>query len=386
MESRDSANQVALAAERAMSAEKITILNVCETAQGGVGRYQDAMTSLAEHGITCHVLLPDSDVGILTDASHARTFTRTKRGLVAILRLLRKFLTERRRLRPDVFFFHSTFALFPLAILRLTGDISPAVYCAHCWAAETIDTETLKKKVIRQIEGRLCGLADLVVNVSHSDAKAARQSGYRGKHVVVENAVAEPFPNARADIFPRPSPDLINLLFVGRFDRQKGLDILLESFETARTRNSNLALHLVGDPVRSGDMPSLPSSVSHHGWIAPSQIDNFYRSADALVVPSRWEGLPLVIPEAYRSGTPVLVARTSGMEHLVEENATGYTFDLDTAELGRLLASLDRRHLIKMRPHARALYESRFSLDRFTGELALHLRSLVANAKMGKSR
>ncbi len=295
-------------------------------------------------------------------------------------------MAERQRLKPNIYFFHSTFTLFPLLILRVIGDKSPAVYCAHCWAASSDDKETLKKKIIRQVEGRLCGLADLIVNVSQSDAQTAQDFGYRGNHVVVENAVAEPSPDARDDIFRRRSLKAINLLFVGRFDRQKGLDILLEAFQLAQVENPALHLHLVGEPVRGGQIPSLPTAVTHHGWIAPEQIDSYYRSADALVVPSRWEGLPLVIPEAYRNGTPVLVARTSWMEHLVEEGATGYSFAPNVGELAKLLALVDRQGLDKMRPQARALYEKRFAIERFSHEMARHLRALITGlgAKLNK--
>ncbi|SLN26877.1 Glycogen synthase [Falsiruegeria litorea R37] len=373
--------EAALTPTPTMSAETLVILNVCETAQGGVGRYQDALGALSAHGFSCHVLLPDSDLEILTDTSRAITFSRPKRGPVAILQLLRGFRAARRRVRPHIYFFHSTFALLPLLFLRLSRDKTPAVYCAHCWAANTSVSETLKKQIIRRIEGNLCGLADLVVNVSHSDAETARQNKYRGRHVVVENAVAPAAPDARFDLFPRPTSDTINLLFVGRFDQQKGLDILLDAFRRARINNPDLALHLVGEPVRSEGMPHLPAGVSHHGWIPSSQIDSFYRSADALVVPSRWEGLPLVIPEAYRNGTPVLAARTSGMEHLVQQDQTGHIFDLAPTDLGELLASLDRKHLVDMRPNALALYRDRFSLDRFSRELASHLLGLVSNGK-----
>ena len=371
------AKQATLAAADANSVETLVILNVCETAQGGVGRYQDALATLTEHGFAPHVLLPDSDTGILDSGIPAATFTRSKRGAVAMLHLIRSFFDERHRLRPDLYFFHSTFALLPLLLLRVRGDKTPAVYCAHCWAAHSGETETLKKKIIRQIEGHLCGLADLTVNVSHADADTARAHGYRGHHVVVENAVAAPLPNAQDDLFQRPTDTAINLLFVGRFDRQKGLDVLLEAFQQAHASNAELHLHLVGEPLRGGDMPEIPGGVTHHGWVAPDQIDHFYRSADALVVPSRWEGLPLVIPEAYRNGTPVLVARTSGMEHLVAEGETGHSFELTAEALGRLLASLDCTDLRNMRPKAAELYKDRFAIDRFSHEMATHLRALV---------
>jgi glycosyltransferase involved in cell wall biosynthesis len=368
-----------LATHVVKSGERLVVLNVCETAQGGVGRYQDALAALADHGFEPHVLLPDSDIGILTDSSRAATFSRLKRGPRAIIQMIRVFLSERKRLKPDLYFFHSTFTLLPLLALRLLRDKTPAVYCAHCWAANSDGPDTMRKQIIRLIEGRLCGLADLIVNVSRSDAGIARQYKYRGRHVVVENAVTEPRSNATEDLFPRPSQDTINLLFVGRFDRQKGLDILLDAFRRAQDQNPALHLHLVGEPVRGGVVPPLPLGTTHHGWVAPDQIDHYFRSADCLVVPSRWEGLPLVIPEAYRNGTPVLAARTSGMEHLIEDGQTGNTFPLDSTALAALLISLEHSVLAQMGQNARLLYERRFTIDRFSREMAAYLHDLVSS-------
>lgn len=380
-QTKERANRLASPITKAIPKIPVVILNVCETAQGGVGRYQDTLCSLSEYGFSCHVLLPKADIGILNDPQNATTFSRPRRGLQAIFHLLRRFLSERRRLKPDLYFFHSTFALIPLLILRLHGDKTPSVYCAHCWAANSSDTETLKKKMIRLIEGRLCGLADLIVNVSQSDADMAAKYRYRGRHIVIENAVPESSVRHVQEKFPRPSDKTINLLYVGRFDRQKGLDVLLKAFAQARTRNPDLTLHLVGEPVRADEMPDLPGGVTHHGWTQPDQIDLFYASADALVVPSRWEGLPLVIPEAYRNGSPVLAARRSGMQYLLEEGVTGYSFDLNASSLASLLSDLDRTQLLKMRPDARALYEQRFQIDRFARTMATHLQGLLEHSR-----
>lgn len=359
------------------SSQTTRILNVCETAQGGVGRYQDLLQALEPFGFSLSVLLPEADKGILRDSSRAATFQRSRRGPVAMWNLLRAFWLQRRQLRPDLYFFHSTFSLLPLMVLRLAGDRTPAVYCAHCWAASTLQADGWKARVVRFVEGNLCGLADLVVNVSASDAETAGKLGYRGHHVVVENAVGPPDPAARSDLFDRPASSRVNLLFVGRFDHQKGLDLLLSAYDLARSRNSDLHLHLVGGAVRGSEMPELGEGVSYHGWVGPDEIDSYYRSADALVVPSRWEGLPLVVPEAYRNGTPVMVARRSGMEKLVDEGKNGWSFPLEVTALADLLSKVGRYELAKMRPAAEKTYQDRFSQERFAAEMAENLHALL---------
>jgi glycosyltransferase involved in cell wall biosynthesis len=360
----------------------ITLLNVCETARGGVGRYQVTLAALAGHGITPFTLLPDSDSDILDGQDRVTTFARRRRGLRALGNLARAFLRERKRLKPDIYFFHSTFSLVCLGLLRLMGDRTPALYCAHGWAISTVEAGSARARMIRWVEGWAAGLADRVVNVSHADAELARQNGYRGRHMVIENAVPPARDAARRDRFSRTTEDEVHLLFVGRFDRQKGLDILLPAFDQARSR-APLHLHLVGEAVRDGADLSFPDGVTRHGWASPDEVDDFYRSADALIVPSRWEGLPLVVPEALRNGTPVFVADRSGMADLVQPGATGGVFDLAVSDLADTLSALRRHELLAMRAAARASYEDRFALDRFAGEMAELIRSLLTGPENG---
>ncbi len=354
------------------------VLNVCETARGGVGTYQKLIAGLDAKGIDMHFLLPAEDAAFVgACGTRTDTFDRPRRSARALGRMVRKLLGMRRKLRPDVYFFHSTFALVGLLALRLCRDRTPALYCAHGWAVRGYGETSRKGRAIRAVEGRLSGLATFCVNVSQAERDLAGRLGYRGRHVVIENAVPEPAPDARDDLFAGDSGGL-HLLFVGRLDRQKGFDLLAEGFAAAARERPDLRLHVVGAAVR-GDAAAadLPANVVLHGWVDAARIDDWYRSADALIVPSRWEGLPLVIPEALRNGTPVLCARRSGMETLVTPGVTGGHFDLSAADIGDMLKALDRGGLRAMRAASRAAYEQRFAVDRLLDALASLLRDVA---------
>jgi glycosyltransferase involved in cell wall biosynthesis len=99
------------------------------------------------------------------------------------------------------------------------------------------------------------------------------------------------------------------------------------------------------------------------------------------VVPSRWEGLPLIIPEALRNGTPVFVANKSDMGALVTSGVTGGVFELDEIALSDCLRSLNRANLQAMRPAARESYENRYSMGRFVSEMSGHINRLLAGSK-----
>lgn len=363
------------------ASQLLRMLSLCETANGGVGRYQENLLALSAHGIATRVLLPESDKHILSPDADMVTYRRKRRDIASLIRLLRAFLMQRNRFKPDIYFFNSTFALVPLLVLRLLRDRTPAIYCAHCWAIATIDPDGWKGRVYRAIEGTFCGLADLVVNVSEHEAATAKRFGYRGRHVVVVQAVHSPDPDARSDLFARQAEDEVHLLFVGRFDRQKGLDLLLSAFARAKALNRRLHLHLVGGAVRDGTTPELSDGVTNHGWAGPGEIDSLYRSADALIAPSRWEGMPLVVLEALRNGTPVFASTGCGMGDFLSRHECGASFEINDNPLADLLAGLNVSDLARMRPRALDAFERNFTIVRFTKDMAGHIRDLTKGRK-----
>ncbi len=354
----------------------VSILSVCETARGGVGIYQNILLGLQDVGFDLHVIAPQQHAGIFDSKLEVTRFDSPKRSLGSILRMLRCFARTRRSLKPDICFFHSTLSLAALAFMRATGDRRPAVYCAHGWAVSNYDPTSLKGRILRMVEGRLCGLADVVVNVSDFEMELATDLGYRGRHVTIENAVFPPAKGARDNLFDA-EPDALHLLFVGRFDRQKGLDLLLEAFTEARRGNPALRLHIIGAAVRDSSIElELPEGASMVGWVDAEKIDDWYRSSDALVVPSRWEAFGLVIPEALRNGTPVLCARRGGMPSLITAGETGAHFDLDLRAMSKMLAELDKTELRAMRGACLQAYQERFVLKRPIDQLTQLLHGL----------
>ncbi|KEP68737.1 hypothetical protein DL1_09130 [Thioclava dalianensis] len=358
--------------------QRMKIVHSCETAMGGVGVYQKTLSRMDPARFEQIFHLPAPHAEIMGGDPRVVTFPMRGRGLRAIFEQTRSLRRLLRAERPDVLFLHSSFSLLPLLALRLTGDLPRTLYCAHGWAS--VQYKGLKGRLVRAAEGRLCGLADLVVNVSVNDLELARSARFCGAHVMIENGVPDRTAGPRRDLFARDDGKL-NLLFVGRFDRQKGVDILAAACARLGARRPDLKLHVIGAAVRGDDVPDLPKDVHCAGWVGGDEIDDWYASADAVVVPSRWEGLPLVIPEALRNGTPVIVSRRSGMAGLIEEGRTGLSFPLETEALAQCLEGLDRAQLRAMRPACRALYERRYSMRRMFDEIAKAYVAPVALAR-----
>ncbi len=352
------------------------ILHVAETFKGGIATFFKTFGAVCgdEVGIENHFVIPAEQEEHLAPELSRATFRRRRRGLGAVLALARKAEAEARAFEPDVIWFHSTFSFGAMVWLRMRGVPGHFVYAAHGWS-QLRDTG-LKAWFFTAVERRLTRFPDLVVNISKNDQMLAERSGYGSRHVVVENALAD------LDHWPDEAPfaatsDRLNLLFVGRFERQKGLDLLLEAFPAAQARTPELHLHVVG---RLNDSEVTATAENDHitfyDWVPFDRMPAFHKSADLVVMPSRWEGLPMALIEALRAGTPIMVSDASNLPGLIEPGISGLVTPLEPHAMAAALSALNRPDLAAMRGPARALYERRYSASRFRTEMLDALHSL----------
>ena len=360
------------------------ILHVCETVIGGVASYLNILATLSpEH--ENNFLIPEDHMEDLNPELQVSSYPSTGRNISTILTHLRALYNEVSAQKPAIVFFHSTFTLLGLLMLRVLGSRCKMVYCPHGWAISRYRKGSIKARFVGLIEGNLCGLADVVINISQSDRLLAKKLGYRGRHITIENAVQDRSFSAQADLF-RKETEKTHLLFVGRHDRQKGLDILIEAFARAHKKRPDLRLHILGKVVQSnGRATILPEGASEAGWVRADQIDSWYSSANVLVVPSRWEGFGLVVPEAFRNNTPALVSNRGALPSLVKSGETGEIFEPYIEELSQCLQRLDKVKLDQMGRVCREVYEARFSIPRFSAEVLSVYRELTQHDVLSKS-
>ena len=296
------------------------------------------------------------------DPSQITTFAATSRNPAALLAFGRSATAAIRRLDPDIVHLHSSFAgaLVRTLLHRRSGK-PRIVYCPHGWAFG-MECAPLKQRFFAAIERRLARRADLIIVNSQSEHDLALRFGLpRDKLQVINNGVAwrPPVNHGRGDA-------KLRVAFIGRHDRQKGLDVLLDTID--RFALPRLEFHIVGAGVleRTAAAPSEDrSNVIFHGWLDRVAIGGLLAQMDAVVMPSRWEAFGLVAIEAMRSGVPVIASNRGALPEIVRHGAGGYIFDLDDPDaLGRLLSALDRTALDKLRRSARARWESEFSAAR----------------------
>jgi glycosyltransferase involved in cell wall biosynthesis len=119
------------------------------------------------------------------------------------------------------------------------------------------------------------------------------------------------------------------LLFVGRLRIRKGVEVLLEALRELRRRFPGAVLRIAGNGEhrvaleRKVEELGLGSAVIFLGTCDAARVRTLLRGAAALVVPSTYEGMPLVVLEAMEAGVPVVASRVSGIPEVVLES-TGW--------------------------------------------------------------
>ena len=126
---------------------------------------------------------------------------------------------------------------------------------------------------------------------------------------------------------PAPREGAPHLLFVGRLAAVKGVPVLFEALQ--RLDIPGLRVTLIGDgPERAGlerevAERGLSDVVEFAGYRNQTEVAEALREADALVLPSFAEGVPVVLMEAMASARPVVTTRIAGVPELVEHGVSG---------------------------------------------------------------
>ena len=155
-----------------------------------------------------------------------------------------------------------------------------------------------------------------------------------------------PGPDRRKELnLPQHGPVI---LYVGKFQRHKGIDTLLKAFDIYAKTNKDARLILLGSLGDTGRvwwfkdlLNSLNSApqIEIRDSVGSQALRDYYRSSDVFVFPSYHEGSPRVVKEALACGCPVVTSRISG-NYAIDPQGEGlvYASHWDPQEYARLIA------------------------------------------------
>lgn len=124
-------------------------------------------------------------------------------------------------------------------------------------------------------------------------------------------------------------PAKFNFLYVGRWDKKKGLDDLIKAFCLAKDRLPAINLHILGWGGLEMKMKKLirelklDNEVKIIGKVSTNSVANYIKQADCVTIPSKGDSIPLVFSEALQMGTPLIVTDVGDMGYLVKRFKLG---------------------------------------------------------------
>jgi glycosyltransferase involved in cell wall biosynthesis len=138
----------------------------------------------------------------------------------------------------------------------------------------------------------------------------------------------------------KPAEGRAPLVFVGRLDRVKGADLLLEAYIEVAARRDLPDLVMIGrdciwpqygstflEHWRSRIPAALHGKISFPGQLPHERIGQWMRGAGVCIFPSRWESFGIVCLEAMALGCPVIVSRQTGLGEVLGAEFEALTFD-----------------------------------------------------------
>jgi glycosyltransferase involved in cell wall biosynthesis len=253
-------------------------------------------------------------------------------------------------------------------IVRPHGTLDPYIFKRH----------RLRKSILELLfEKRNFANAAAVHFTAREEMELARSTGFQFKGAVVPLGVNVGALYPLRDRTPKPKK---SILFLGRLNVKKGLDLLAEAFGTlARSRN-NLELIVAGPDEHNYEFQvkrwlikeGVDGNCIFAGMLTGENKLSALQSADIFVLPSYSENFGIAVVEAMAVGLPVVISDRVNIWREIAEAGAGLVVRCDVGELTRALSTLldDQELRLSMGERGRQLVERSFTWQVTAREMA----------------
>jgi glycosyltransferase involved in cell wall biosynthesis len=278
-------------------------------------------------------------------------------------------------------FSHSSYAAGYWAHRRNVPYIVRPLGTLNRWGMEN-RRPWLKQLSFRFVESRILKNAALVHYTSEAEKTEAAALGVEVRSIVVANPVPEQGPQLSAGQFRAEHQELAGrqiVLFLSRFDRKKGLELLMPAFAEVRKRFpcATLVLAGSGDNALVAELRTqaaglgITESMVWAGFLQGDAKRAAFADADVFVLPSWSENFGIAVVEAMAGGCPVVVTDQVAIHGDISEAGAGYVTRCDSAAIAEALCGVlaDRSARAVLGNKGKCLTQTHYSLEAVTSKL-----------------
>lgn len=195
----------------------------------------------------------------------------------------------------------------------------------------------LEKKIIEKSDGVVASTQSIIKEI---------ESSYTNFKVQKIPIAICPYgmPDYSKNYVSPPNKERLKILFVGRLEKRKGIDILLEAAAVLINEYNHVDFHIVGSSSDKPNIennyrlefekehPALSDRVIFHGKLSDEDLYEHYASCNIFVAPSRFESFGLIYLEAMIFSKAVIGCNVGGVSEVVEHEVSGLLADPDNVD------------------------------------------------------
>lgn len=247
--------------------------------------------------------------------------------------------------RPDVVHIQMHFLVARQAVYAAKSMGIPVVGTNHFMPENLIHYLPIPKSMYGVVKKmawqdfvKLFNTLDVVISPTIAGAKVLKDAGLTKEVKVISNGIdTERFSSSKSGLYLKKRyhmPDCPLLLFVGRVDKEKNLDVVIAGFakfvKRARAHSAHFVIAGLGAEKKKLErlvfQLGIANDVTFTGFVPDVDLPNLYAQASCFIIGGTAELQSIAAMEAMASGLPVIAANAVALPELVEHGQNGFLF------------------------------------------------------------
>ena len=277
--------------------------------------------------------------------------------------------------------------LIYITLRNINKSIKFVRYLHSCYDTELLEKTRIAAKIYKFLLQKSIDKSDLVICVSNSVKDThSRKLKLKNKNIkIIYNGVSDAFFQKIQN--REQNSDVRNLIYVGRLEKEKCVDILIDALPIIKAKNNNINLLIVGEGSEINKLKerAINKGVSDIVTFAGKKLNviKYLDKSDIFIHPTKCEeAFGIAIVEAMSRGCIPVAFNKGGIPEIIEEKKNGYLIDIvDSKKMAEKILeilNMNEKEIYLIRKNAMESAK-RFTIDNTISELEKEYMKIMEN-------